>query len=244
MHQPGMKPELERERKRLVLTCAMTLCFVSIIWFTQSLQFWKGMPEIIKSANLLGYVKVLTYLGCLLYVRQEHASSKHTMLIIIFTWFLGDAIDAIDGIVAKSSDTATPFGNKMDHNVIDHFREPFCWMVLITLYPEYMAFWQVILFRMFIIEDKDFRIPRVPILPFIDVAWYFPFVVVYRFTGFKTRLLKILELYLACVYLTWGLEGSPKTSIRMDLYFQCFVLGSMHKCEILHNATNAIGTTA
>ena len=67
MHQPGMKPELEREHKRLVLTCAMTLCFVSIIWFTQSLQFWKGMPEIIKSANLLGYVKVLTYLGCLLY---------------------------------------------------------------------------------------------------------------------------------------------------------------------------------
>ena len=238
-----MKSEVERERRHLVLTCAIILGFVSIIWFTQSLQFWKAMPEIIKSANLLGYVKVLCYLGCLAYIPRQHASNKHTMVIIIFTWCLGDAIDALDGIVARSSDTVTPFGGKMDHNVIDRFREPFCWMVLLALYPEYMTFWQVILFRMFVVEDKDFHIPRAPILPLIDVAWYFPFVIVYRYTVFKNRLLKILELYLACVYLTWGLEGAPETSIRMDLYFQCYVLGSSKVCDHLHNVTNTSPST-
>ena len=228
-------------RKRhtvIILTCAVVLCLIIVTSYTQAVKFGT-FYELIKPANILGYIKLLLYLRCLKIIRSEDAQTKNAMFVILFTWFMGDLIDAVDGPIARYTGTDSSFGEKLDHRVFDVFRDPFVWVVLTTIYPEFMAFWQVLLFRMFIKEDEKFQIPRVPILPFINVAWYFPVIVVFRYLNIQnTTITKVIQVYLACVFLTWGLEGDPPLNIRLDWYTQCYLLGQSDRCKDLTKVDN------
>ena len=220
----------------VILTCVILVCIIFVILDTQGGK--RGiLYELIKPANILGYIKALLYLRCLTFLRTNGAQNKVAMFVIIFTWCIGDIIDAIDGPLARYTLTDSNFGEKLDHRVFDVFRKPFMWLVLTILYPEFTVFWQILLFRMFIREDEKFQIPRVPILPFINVAWYFPVIVV--FSKFQdTIITKLIEGYLACVFLTWGLEGDPPKELRLDWYAQCYILRQSDRCDLITKMAN------
>ena len=231
--------KIEKWRKIALSLCIfmLHLILLYLLFYNQSFRQHAQSAdfEMVKVANLLGYFKVLSYLCCLAYVRlHTEDRNYHTLLIIISTWVMGDIIDSVDGIVAEATNTASSFGAKMDHSVFDKFRNPFVWIVLATIYPEYATFWNLVLFRMFIIEDEEFiTIPRIPILPFIDVAWYFPCTVGFRLVHSQNMLTRAFQLYMALIYITWGLDGSPAKSIRVDWYVQCYIFQSAERCELL-----------
>ena len=224
---------LSKKQVVFVLMCIAMLCLtVSIFISTSGKVKVKMFYELVKVASILGYVKIILYVRCLIYIRTEDSKNINALYVILFAWLVGDIIDAIDGPIARYTNTASSFGEKLDHKVIDVFRKPFSWMVLSTLYPEFMIFWQVLLLRMFIKEDEKFQLPRVPILPFINVAWYIPVIVVLRYKNVPNNICtKLLKLYFACMFITWGLEGDSKHKIRLDLYIQCYALRQEDVCE-------------
>ena len=74
--------------------------------------------------------------------------------------------------------------------------------------------------------------PRVPILPYINVAWYIPVIVIAKYIDIPDNIgTKLLKTYIAIVFITWGLEGDPKQKIRLDWYFQCYIFGQGDRCD-------------
>ena len=63
--------------------------------------------ELVKLANILGYIKVILYIRCLVYIRTEDIKHKNTLYVILLVWFIGDIIDAIDGPIARYTNTAS-----------------------------------------------------------------------------------------------------------------------------------------
>ena len=230
---------IRKKHNVILLSCIISFGIVVVTFSERLSAELEMLYELIKPANVLGYIKTILYVWCLTYIRSENKENKRTLYVILLTWFAGDIIDAIDGPIARYTNTASSFGEKLDHRVIDVFREPFAWMVLSTLYPEFKTFWEILLLRMFIKEDESFEIPRVPILPFINVAWYIPVICVSRYLDIHNNIIvRILKVYLACVFLSWGLEGDPQEKIRLDWYFQCFILRQDDRCSSISNEHN------
>ena len=213
------------------LSCGAVLCLLFVSSYTPYMKS-EVIFELLKPSNILGYIRLILSIYCLVYIRKESTPEKNKMWAIIVTYVIGDIIDFIDGPIAKYTKTESTAGEFLDHAVFDKFREPFEWLVLVTIYPEFTTFWHILLFRMFIQEDKTYRIPRVPILPLFNVAWYFPVIVILRYVNIKrSPITKVIQVYLACVFLTWRLEGGAKNQIHMDWYLQCYLLRQDDACE-------------
>ena len=225
-------PSLLTKKNVAALACVIVLCLIFLIIYRPDGVKLDMLAELIKLANLLGYFKVALYIYCLIYVRTHDVEESKTLFVILLAWFIGDIIDTIDGPIARYTKTDSAFGEKMDHRVIDVLREPFAWLLLYMLYPKFATFWHILLFRMFIKEDETFEIPRVPILPFINVAWYIPVLIALRYLNIPNNLVtKALKFYIACIFITWGLEGDPHQKIRLDYYVQCYVLWQQNSCD-------------
>jgi len=221
----------------LQMWSAICLSVVILASFNLPSVDFDTIRELTKMANILGYLKVVLYIRCLFFLStgDNAKKEKESFVAILFAWVAGDVIDSVDGPLARYTQTASDFGERLDHHFFDRFREPFVLMVFATIYPKYRSFWHVLLLRMFVLETSEgvkFVIPRVPVFPFINIAWYFPVIIVCRYLQFVRNhfITNALKLYLGCVFLTWGLEGDPPQKIRLDFYVQCYFLGQSNKC--------------
>ena len=188
--------------------------------------------ELIKPSTILGYIRLFLYLASLVALRKQNLKRTVICTIVLFSWVIGELIDCIDGPISRFTHTNSSFGEKMDHHMFDNFREPFVWLTLSSLYPEFTIFWHCLLLRLFIDEDEQFQIPRVPILPLINVAGYFPLIIIVRYLDIdKHTVVKVIQVYLASVFITWGLKGNPEQEIRLDFLFQCHILRQADRCD-------------
>merc|ERR1712098_705863 len=131
-----------------ILHFFLILCFTVGILYP---VFTNMHRELLYPANILCYSKLVCYIACIIFIRKTK-SCNWKLVTIIASYIWGDFVDSVDGTLARATKTATAFGEHMDHDVFDNFRDAFAWIIFYELFPEYRLFWIVLLFRLQITE--------------------------------------------------------------------------------------------